>query len=296
MSFSFAPTNTSHAPPRPKAKRQAITAHEAKRRAMQLLREHRLSSLANKVMDALAVAGVLSDEQIKSLQPLSDRSLVRYYKRHLLDRLPLHTLELGRYGMSCAQVFTLGMVGVEIAELRHGRVPTGYLGFGIHRITHDLLCNETMIQLCRLAHGRHRFPVWRSRFEATVRDDAGRAVLEPDAMLQVEQPFGQWVLEYHNEDYSGRAAQKVERYEETYRTGHWQRSWRTETMPAVLVAFTHRAVATGYQEAVREQASFGLRCTYLGKPWSSIRKGDAPHVWQNFYTGEMVNILEPGGA
>lgn len=61
-------------------------------------------------------------------------------------------------------------------------------------------------------------------------------------------------------------------------------------MPTVLVSWTHQAVATDYQKAVAEAAQWGLRCRYLGKPWQSGIADEAPDLWRDFRTGEMVRL------
>lgn len=275
------------------AGRETLQPHEAKSYAIGLLREHRVTPLADRVIDMLAVAGVLSESQIKSLIPLSYRSLLRYYKLHLLDRVPTHGIKLTSYGFSKSErLYTLGVAGLVIAEMRResGLVPTSYLGYGVHRVIHDLLVNEVVIRLsCHAFVEQDIAVMWRSRYEATVHDDDDRPVLEPDALLDFD--GRQVVLEYHNEDTARRASEKVRRYERVHRGGHWRDSWQTNEFPWVLVAFTHRAVATGYQEAVQEAASMGLRCRYLGKPWVSFQRGDDPALWQDFRTGKIVNVL-----
>ena len=287
--FSSQPITAQRTPRR--AKRIELHPSEAKQYAIGLLRDHRISALASHVLDILAVAGVLSESQISSLISISYRSLLRYYKLHLLDRIPTHGLSLSSYGFDASEtLYTLGMAGVAIMEMRlEGPVPKSYLAYGIHRVTHELLTNEVVIQLSKQALAQGLAPTWHSKYEATVHDDERRPTLEPDALIELG--GRQFVLEYHNEDTARRAAQKVQRYERVQRGGAWQRSWQTNEFPWVLVAFTHRAVATGYQEAVQDAASMGLRCRYLGKPWQSFQRGDDPALWQDFRTNKVVNVL-----
>lgn len=216
--------------------------------------------------------------------------------------MPLHSIQVLHPNQTDSKgfyVYTLGAVGYQIAALKTDhQVPTGYIGFGTDRILHDLLVAETMLQLLKATPEPLR-PQWSSRFEATVRDDENRPLLEPDAMLTLysgHQRRALYLMEYHNEDTARRAAGKVERYEHVYRSGHWQRAYDSETMPTILVGFTHRAVATGYQDALAAQATRGLRCTYLGKPLNSILKGNKPGIWQNFRTGETVDLLNVGAS
>ena len=280
-------------PPR-RAERIELVQHDAKQHTLGLLRDNRVSDLASRVIDALAVAGVLSEQQLDELLKVSYRSLLRYYKLHFLDRLP-SSFDLTAVGFRRRETFyTLGMVGLVIAEMRsmNGLVPISYLGYGLHRVMHDVLTNEVVIRLANAAVAQGATPLWRSKYEATVHNDDRRPILEPDALLEIG--TRQLLLEYHNEDTSRRAVEKVQRYEKAYRDGHWRSSWQTDEFPLVLIAFTHRAVATGYQAAVKEAAQMGLRCRYVGKPWSSFQRGDDPALWQDFRTGEIVNVLQGG--
>lgn len=295
MTFTISPSTPFSPASNRKPKRDSLTPHEAKLEAIRLLRDQSISPIANKVIDLLAVAGVLTDQQMNTLINVALRSRLRYYKQHILDRLPIHTLDLDALGLPCSYVYALGAVGLEIAALRHDLVPTGYIGYGVHRITHDLLCNQVAISVLQAAAHHGWTPSWRSRYEATVHDDDGRPVLEPDAMLVLEAASGarrQFVVEYHNEDTSRRAATKIAKYERAFRDGNWQQEWGTDVMPLVLVSWTHNAVATGYKAAIEEAARLGLRCTYLGKPWSSVIQNSTPGMWKNFRTGEVVNVLE----
>lgn len=294
MPFTLSQSSTELPPLRRKAKRHALTPHEAKLEAIRLLRDQSISPIANKVIDLLAVAGVLTDQQLDTFTNVHDRTCRRYYKQHLLDRLSIHALDLAALGLPCRYVYALGAVGLEIAAFRYELIPTGYIGYGVTRITHDLLCNQVAINVLQAALNHGWTAIWRSRYEATVHDDGGRPVLEPDAMVVLQAPSGgryHFVLEYHNEDTSRRAATKVAKYERVFRDGDWQRAWGTDVMPTVLISWTHNAVATGYKAAIEDAARRGLRCTYLGKPWSSVVQNSAPGLWKDFRTGEIVNLL-----
>lgn len=295
MTYRFSNKQRSSRPPR-RVERLDIPPNEAEKYAIGLLRNNRLSPLESDTVDLLAVAGVLTDSQLNNLLSISPSSLLRYYKNHLIDRVPVNGLKLDRLGFpSKDRVYCLGMVGLAIAEIRAGGqpVPKGYIGYGVDRATHDILTNAVVILLSNYARGRGYAPLWRSRYESTVRDKDGRPKLEPDAMLAVG--GRRFVIEYHNEDSGVRVGKKIRRYEQVARKGDYHDSWGLaddDKRPTVLVAFTHKAVATGYTNEVKEEASMGLRFRYLGKPWASFQRGDNPAIWQDFRTNEVVNILD----
>lgn len=290
MTYRFTTQKQDKRPPR-RVERLDIPPNEAEKHALGLLRNNRLSPLEGSVVDLLAVAGVLTDSQLNKLFSISPSSLLRYYKNHLIDRVPVHNLKISGLGFpSKDRVYCLGMVGLAIAEIRAGGrpVPKGYIGYGVDRATHDILTNEVVIRLCNYARGRGYAPLWKSRYEATVRDNMGVPKIEPDAMLEIGRR--KFVIEYHNEDSGSRARKKIDRYEYERGKGHCSESWGHDSLPTILVAFTHKAVATGYTNGIDKKAIVGFR--YLGKPWASFQRGDNPALWQDFKTGEVVNVLE----
>lgn len=280
--------------------RDPITPHEAKQRAYFLLAEGKITGKQSQVLSTLAVAGVLDEQQLARLIGISGRSLRRYHSQHLLDRLyvvpaSLRTVGFIRAGESL-RLYKLGAVGRAIVAHDQPLVPSGYEGFGVHRLTHDVLANEVMIRVARAGADAGYDPIWLSKYEATVHDDAGRPMLEPDAMLELRHAHRatqRFLLEYHNEDDSRRAAGKIKRYEEVARDGHWQHAWNTETLPTVLVSWTHNAVATGYSAAIERQAHrhLGLRFRYLGMPIQRLLAGGDPLQWKEFLSKEVAPLL-----
>ena len=288
-------------------KRPEITPHQAKQEAVRLLSEHRLSTMADQVIKALATGGVLTSDQLHRIADVSLRSLQRYQRRYLLNRLPILADELTALGLAdepaALRLYTLGPVGLEIARLRHKHVPTGYIGYGTHFIIHDVLTNEVVLRLADLAAARGYELLWSSKYEATVHDERGKPVLEPDALVVFTrgEERRHFTIEFHNEDHGLRARQKVDRYERVYRDGRWRDEWETDEMPRVLVVFTHKVVGRGssrkrgsqggYQNAVALARSRGSRCVFLGKPWREVVAGEMDR-WFNFNRGQMVDILE----
>lgn len=280
--------------------RDPITSHEAKQRAYYLMTEGKITGKQSQTLNTLAVAGVLSEQQLDRLIGISGRSLRRYQGQHLLDRLYVEPAPLKRIGFvgegENLRLYKLGAVGRAIVAQDQPLVPSGYEGFGVHRLTHDVLANEVMIHLIRAAFHAGYNPIWFNKYEATVHDDSGRPVLEPDAMLVLEhpqRPTQRFVLEYHNEDDGRRAAGKVKRYEEVVRDGHWQHAWNTETLPTVLVSWSHNAVATGYRAAIERQAHrhLGLRFRYLGMPIQRLLVEHDPLQWKEFLSKEVASLL-----
>ena len=170
MTYQFFPDHKVVARHRRRPQRVALEPRDAARHAMGLLRDQKVSPLAYRLVDALAAAGVLDERRPKSLISVSPRSLLRYYKEHLIDRVPTHGLPLARYGFASSErLYTLGMVGIALAEMRTGEeVPKGYLGFGLHRVMHDLLASEVVIRLAQRALEMGLIPGWKSRYAATV--------------------------------------------------------------------------------------------------------------------------------
>jgi len=279
------------------SKRPEITPHQAKQKAIRLLRENRLSPMAVQVTEALATGGVLTSGQLYHVTTVSPRTLQKYHKQYLLDRLPILADELMALDLADdpakLRLYTLGPVGLEVARIRHEHVPTGYTGYGTHRIIHDVLTNEVVLRLAALAVERGYEPLWYSKYEATVHDERGKPALEPDAMLAVRRDgvYRYFVVEFHNEDKRTRARSKVDRYERVYRDGRWRNELETDEMPAVLAVFTHKIVGKGYREAISSR-SMRPRCVFLGKSWRDVIAGDDMARWFNFNQGKMVDILE----
>ncbi len=281
-----------------RSKRPEITPHQAKQTAIRLLKDG-LPPLAKLVIGALTTGGVLTASQLHRITTVSPRTLQLYHRDHFLDRLPISPSDLEALGfaepLTDLRLYALGAVGLEIAQLQYGRrVPTGYFGYGVHRILHDVLVNETALRLMELAVQRGYDPTWLSRYEATVHDERGAPALEPDALLILQRDSRRrlYLVELHREDHGLRAEKKVKRYEQVYRDGRWRDEWETEEMPLTLVVFTHKAVGKGYKEAVANARKMGLRCTFLGKPWNEVVNGNDLAQWFDFNIGKTVAILE----
>lgn len=295
MPFSLDEAPRPSGTPRRRTSRPDLTPYEARQQAQRLLGSQRVSPSQGRMLAALGVAGVLTDSQLTSLVPLSQNTQIRYYQQHLVDRLPRSlvadsALQLAPF----RHLYTLGLVGLALAEMWYGLVPKGYDTQRVNRVPHDLKCNQVVLELLGALRGAGRLATWRSRYEATVHDEQGRPQLEPDALVRWQGGAGvrQVVVEYHNEDSGRRARKKVDLYERVQREGHWQRAWDTGEMPRVLVVWTHDAVGEAYRAVLRQQV--GVRCCYLGKPWQSVVEDKLPTWWVDLRTGEVVNVLAEG--
>ena len=281
--------------------RPRISAQAARQEAEYLLRESRLQPLAEHVIRALAVAGVLTADQLDRVCGVKPRTLRKYHSLYYIDRLPILAGELRETRLSDEakdlRLYKLGLIGEELANsLLDISILTGYSGYGVHRIVHDVLANETVLRLAELAKDHGFEPVWRSKYEATVHDERGAPALEPDAMLSLSKDAKtlHFFIEFHNEDNSRRAALKVDRYEQIYRDGRWLHELLLDEMPVVLCVFISKIAGKGYQHAVARARRMGLQCVFLGKSWEDVVSASQDDMarWWNFAAQRMENILE----
>lgn len=175
----------------------------------------------------------------------------------------------------------------------------GYLESKVDRVTHDVLCNLTYYKL-HLASREHKLTaILFSKYEATIHNKKGQPILEPDAMIVLQDETQQetkFLVEYHNENFSSRAGRfaKIRKYEHIYREGYWEDQWHVETFPPILIVTTHRAPAVGYNNEIQKHLKGeGVRCTYLIKPLRTLLDGSkSPLVWLNLEKNRSVNILK----
>lgn len=278
-------------------KRPEITPQKARQEAAHLLL--RLPFTAQRVVDLLSVSGVLTADQLTRHASVSQRTLRLYYQRYLIDRLPTTLADqiakaLSKDRSQCI-VYSLGPVGLEIARMTHRRVPT-YAGLGIERVAHDVFTAETVL---RLAEGAQRFGwevLWRGKYEATVPSAHGGPALEPDALIVFRRGEEIWhaLLEFHNEDFGSRAADKIRRYESIYLEGRWRDIWETDEFPVMLVVSVHRAVGKGYVDALKRGRSPHFRI--LLKSFQEILSGEPTSGWFDPVSRQKDVHLMPEGA
>lgn len=259
-----------------------------------------LSPRVWRILDLLSTGGVLP---VSRLPALNERKMRQWAQIRLFERLSVETEELhiqmeGIQLLDDKPLYLLGPVGVEIASIRHGVVPpSGYQAYTPMRIMHDIATNEIVLRLAAMIGGRGWTVDWLGKYEATLTDKSGKAILEPDAVIRFRKDGedggdGAFALEYHNEDWQTRAAFKVERYERAFSDGNWREQWEVETFPPVLVSFLKPIVGAGYQNATKGKK---LNCTYFGKTFKSVLEGTLLDEWTNIGAGMKREIILPGG-
>ena len=252
-----------------------------------------------RTMDFLATGGIISAKNLFG----TDRTLRSLAQMRLLDRLSLdiHDVrvafsEVGLpAGDEDTSLYMLGPIGVEIASIRHGVVPpSGYQAYTPMRIMHDIATNEIVLRLAEIIGKRGWTVDWLGKYEATLSDKAGKALLEPDAVIRFRKDGedggdGAFVLEYHNEDWQTRASFKVDRYEKAILEGNWREQWEVESFPPVLVSFLKPIVGAGYQNATKGKK---LGCVYYGKTFKSVLEGNLDE-WVNIGKGMKREKILP---
>ena len=277
-----------------------ISESEVKKKAFRLLQERAFVPLTWATLDILATGGVLSFAQLRALTGISHRTLIRYYKDHLVNRLPNADFDFGAFAMPDTYpervLYAIGPVGAELLRQRFGRSVHLYSGDAM-RLQHDLLCNQVVVSISLVAFDRTWALLWKSKYEATIRDGNDAVALEPDALIEFydenQRLRARFLIEYQNEQDRNRVAGKIQRYEEMHRHGHWRRYW--QQMPPVLFAWTHDVVGKHLKEAVQQTATTGLRNRYYGKPLKVLQDDRIPaQMWQEVATGRIVDIFEEG--
>lgn len=275
-----------------------ISAYEAKQEALLMIRRGLItpSSKLYQVIALLGTAGVLTQEQLLELGNISKRTLGRYRQRGILDIVPMpRTInEL----LKAKRIWALGPIGVQLSKIQLELVPTGYLEGQIDNISHDVLCNNVYVEVLRAATSFGYTAILKSRYEASIKDFRNSQILQPDAMIILHHDMtGEektFVVEYHNENYSSRASEKIKKYEHVYREGYWQDQWNLEAFPSILIVTTHRAPAMGYKKDIEQrQQGAGVRCTYLIKPLRTFLDGSqSPLNWLDLDKNKTVNLLK----
>jgi hypothetical protein len=264
----------------------SMSTQQAQAEAHRLL-VNKLQPSLDRAVNYLSVGGVLAAYQMG----VSPRTLRRYRDLRVIDRLPQATPDLVEmfksYGLPLPvknnqiQFFTLGPVGIEISKMRYGHnPPSGYLGYTLERIMHDIVLNEIVLRIAQEAITYGWAPIWISEGEATLYQD-NRQILKPDAMLRLKKDDDEkvFLFEYHNEDKSTRAVDKVQRYERAAAKKEiWSKAWEVETFPPVLAAFRHSIVGTGYQESTSDRET--ARCKFYGRTLRTVLEDTGQ--WFNF--------------
>jgi hypothetical protein len=246
-------------------------------------------------VNLLTSGGVMSAAQLG----YRSRSLRRYRELRIVDRLPFNVNETvpkhQEYGLPLTDkktdthLFILGPVGIEIAKIRHEITPSdGYMGYSIDRLMHDVIVNELVLRIAAQAMAHGWEPIWVGEKEAILYKEK-QPLVRPDSLIRLAKDGQErvYLLEYHNEDKSTRAADKVQTYERVHTSDVWKKGWNTAEFPPILAAYRQPVVGRGYKDAIEERNL--VNGTYYGRglstlledvgEWYNFTQGQAEHVW-----------------
>jgi len=261
---------------------QPMTPQAAQAEAQRLLQTG-LSSYVETTLTLLYSAGVL----LASRLPVNERTIRKYHRQRLLDRLPYLGQEIAAAYQQCGLpapksplAYTLGPVGREIVKERFGHpAPGGYLNMPLTRVMHDLTLNEIIFHLAELAKDKSAAFEWVSKYEATLWKD-NQPLLEPDALIRIKRGNLEdvYLLEYHNEeDKRGRAAEKVRQYEKALQSGLWRDQWEVETFPPILAIYRDKSVGKGYNDEITANPG---KVVFYGRSLAGFFED--PRLWYDF--------------
>jgi len=270
-----------------------ISPRQARQDAQNLLAKGLPPSL-EKAVNLLSVGGVMTAQQMG----VSSRSFRKYRQLRVVDRLPHNSPIIVetflQYGLPVPEdraqclIYTLGPVGIEISKMRYESMsPTGYLGYTLERVMHDITVNEIVLLIAGKAIAHGWTPIWVGEQEASLYQ-GDQQILKPDALIRLKQEEQErlFLLEYHNEDKSTRAVKKVQIYERAYNSRLWAEAWETDEFPLVLAAFRKPVVGQGYQENMAGQE--GGHCDFYGRVLSSVLEDI--DTWFNFTSEQREHI------
>jgi hypothetical protein len=276
-----------------------MTQAEARQEAMHLLRQGRLQegTKMRSTIQLLSTAGILPSTTIADLVGVSERTMRRYRRSHLLDRIEVPRRLSAIYSTDTV-LYALGPVGQMVGEILYDLIPIGYIGAKQDHVSHDLLCNLVYYAVCKGIKPLGYKAKWYSKYEATIHDREGRPLIEPDAMViatHPSKPSQTFLIEYHHENFGRRAEGKVLRYEQIFREfrEEWQFKWQTKDAPTLLVVWTHNAVGKGYRKHFEERHTkqMGLYGQWLGKPLQAFIERQTVLLWENLGTGQLQDRL-----
>ncbi len=288
--------------PRRPIKVQQLTQHEAKQEALRLSNAGLVGadSKIRVLIDVMSSTGIVPQQYLQDFLPMQERSLRRYREKTILQRVPIPPSLVPCLPTRTYFLYALGMVGLELATLIHGRTPSGYIESEHDTISHDVLCNVVYHALYHGVRVLDYAAVLYNRYEATIHDYKGKALLEPDAMVVLKHathPRQVYLIEYHHEDFGRRAESKVLKYERVLREYPelWQSKWQTSVPPTVLVVWTHKAVGAGYRKYFdeRRRAVLPLRARWLGKPLQAFTQKQTVLVWEDLGAAQPKARLIP---
>jgi hypothetical protein len=250
---------------------------QARHKALELL-SNGLPPKLDRAVNLLSMGGIMTAAQMG----VSPRTLQRYRDFRVVDRIPHNAsviLDLFKvYGLLIPEqqskllLFTLGPVGIEISKMRYEmKPPSGYLGYSLDRMMHDVVVNEIVLHISRQARVHGWVTVWVSEGKAALYRNQ-QQLIKPDAMLRLKKDGEEflYLIEYHNEDHSSRTKQKVQQYERIRYSDEWREIWMTDIFPPVLAAFRYSIVGRGYAENINARES--MYVNFYGRMLPSIFK------------------------
>ena len=266
-------------------RQKPISSSEAKQRAKQKFTSGGISHKLDQVYNYLLTARIATTHQIQSFIDVAPRTLRGYQENYWIfantmpDQLSLPQVDI----LTDNKVWILGSVGMEYAKL-DGRLPSSHVGYNFNHQTHDLLCNHTITHIKDRAAGAGHSLVWYGAYEARIINSDKRVTIEPDARLDLFDRSGEpshcYYFEYHNERGSDRAMDKIDRYERHAISHSYRNYWDSKTPPTVLITYTHKAVYTGYVQALSQYSQTrDIRCKYWSMPLRRIMKDERSDLW-----------------
>jgi hypothetical protein len=270
-----------------------MTTQQAKQKAYNLY-VNRVPPTLEKAVDYLSVGGVMTAAQLG----FTSRSFRNHAKTRVADRLPYETDEIAQrfdeYSLplpddrESLSLYALGPVGIEMAKMRYEiDPPTGYIAYTLDRIMHDVVVNELVLRIGKLAKIHGWTPIWVGEQEAALYKE-NHQILKPDALVRLHKDDQErlYLIEYHNEDKSTRALEKVQIYERAYNSDLWRQIWNTDEFPLVLASFRNPVVGRGYKDGVEDRNS--VHCQFCGRSLSSILSD--LDEWYNFTVGKRERV------
>jgi hypothetical protein len=270
----------------------SMTPQQIKNEAAVVMRQG-LSSQAWQVLDLLYAGGIMTADQLG----MTTRTLRRYANRRIIARYIWSSKnivhELGEYGLLVenGKLYTLGMVGAEIASTRHGKKPSAeYLAYRFERVLRRVIVNQIILRIAAEGEAHGWDMVWMGKQEARLfRDDD--LILEPDAFIRLERGDEEYplLIEYHHENKRRRAIQKVHDYEYAWESNLWQEAWDVNSFPSVLVVFRNQIMGEGYLDGVKEASP--VRCDYYGRLLEGIWEKGGMDSWFHINAQRKGNVF-----
>ena len=270
----------------------SMTPQQIKNEAVAVMRQG-LSSQAWQVVDLLFAGGVMTVDQLG----VTTRTLQRYANRRIIARYIWPSKDvchrLGEYGLPVGNgmLYTLGVVGAEIASTRHGKKPSvEYLAYTFERVLRRVIVNQIILHIAAEAESHGWDMVWTGKQEARLfRDDD--LILEPDALIRLERGDEEYplLIGVHHENKRRRAIQKVHEYEYAWESNLWQDTWDVRSFPPILVVFQDKVVGEGYQDGIQQASP--VHCDYYGRLLEGIWEKGGMDIWFHINEQRKGNVF-----